>query len=316
MALYVTLVFENGREFSSSGPCFGFTGKSGKPCWLSNNYKNLDVLCTEYKYHLGEHIDTRSRALLSKKELRHYVDWLSTESVWSRYTKSIEYPHDNLNDCKVVLDPKYSGTSIVGTGSVYRLAKHKPEHLEEWYKWVTLGVEPHLALFMLYMLPIRVMNNKTFKLCDINPEYEFQDDTPFKLDRLDIQDVYSIIRKDWGFIQKDNGDDVYSYRDTLRYDQDILKSYRSNKPVGKIINLGDYITKRFGLPFTSNNIVKSTSSGRGGMGSSYSSSYYVEQSNTISLGFYMGIGLQLTEEFKTQNKFLSVYSDKKNNGVL
>lgn len=284
----------NNQTHTGSGICFAFCGRYDAVNYAKPLRKFvLDLVALGNRY--------------SRDVMRPYLEWLATESSWSKYVDRLE---TDLSAVSIKVD--VPGHCVISTASAFRFAFQAPEPFHQYFKICKdAGGDPSIALLVFYSLftatgnhGVNNGNNGSISLQRANPSIRnssgnlgLGDNEFMNLHQISPGSVYSFIRKDFELLRDDRRQEGL-YKDTGRYDQSILSSFTSR--TGNI-HFGTWLRSRFKTLLTSPDLV--AFQGSSGMGSDSSNPTQV---SGLYLMETVGWVLRLTQEFKTYGRFLGL----------
>lgn len=297
-----TLSFENGRPWTDSGGCFGFTGRSSSV--RGRGGRDNDTI-TNYQFDLSHCWNgaplTFNGMCSSPKDL---WNMLASNSPWSKYVHRVNNL-DRDNNWSVDIKTDIPGHAVIGTASVFRFMKYMERNsglgLSIYNLAVKAKAHPMIAFLvasLAYGLISPLIHGDRRDYGRPQERLELGDDIPFQLNAIDINDLYALIDGTWEF--KDNdGSPTNLYRDTGLYSQNILSSYTTGD-----FNFFSYVLSRFFpiIPTVTKERVRS------GMGSSSANSHAHLGSNTRTMEpmSLIGVALQLSSEYRRHGNFAGI----------
>jgi len=297
----VRLVFEGGQSGRDSGGCFGFSGRHGD-CRTRFRNDCGGVPVTNYIYEFYNSVRGDHSA---DSDAKFMLDYLATQSPWRKYVNGLNIEQGRLNRAGNEVDIKTDipGHAVIGTASMFRFVVYLHngnKHVLKAFKTACdLGCNPNIAFVTCVLgYGLNSQPQNSAYSTSLNAYPDIGDDTPFDFSRIALSDFQAIIAGTWEY--KDNDSNPFpKYRDTGRYQQEILNSFRTGN-----FSFPQYVQRRF---YQSGSYVAPRSQGSRGLGRSTSQSLTVHNNQVcIEPLSLIGVALQLDAEVKKFGTFQSI----------
>ncbi len=311
----VTLSYQTGTDWTSSGGCFGFTGRNSSVLLRGNN-----VPITNYQFDLSSSWNNRP---LTFNDLDNNPgklwDFLANNdlSPWKKYVHRLNRGGSAVfSGWSVDIKTDIPGHFVIGTASIFRFVVYMASDegkqcLVIFNEALRLGSHPMIAFLVAttaYCSDTLLFNHSNGSTSgSLYPFPSLGDDTPLKLNAMDINSLYEMIDGSWEYKESD-ATPYGLYSTTGRYSQEILNSF-----IDGDFSFPLYIQNRF---FPKTLQISKTGSG-GGMGRRQNSyDRLISDRRTIEPMALIGAALQLTSEYKKHGCFAGIRKTGGNvNGV-